>query len=207
MPYSVINDSRKLRIFGCAGVAAAAEPPGQWRGRVAFDLLRQTVLRDFAEAFPQRFLNVTNGVTPRRFLMLSNPGLTRLLDQAIGHEWRTDLTQLDALAAHADDAGFHEAWRAIRRDNKAALALRIGSATGIDVDLDALFDIQVKRIHEYKRQHLNALYIISLYHQLCRNPAGHRAALLHLRRQGRAGIRDGQADDPPDHRHRGSRQP
>ncbi|REE22135.1 starch phosphorylase [Paraburkholderia sp. BL27I4N3] len=135
------------------------------------DLLRQTVLRDFAEIYPQRFLNVTNGVTPRRFLMLSNPGLTRLLDQTIGHEWSTDLTQLDALAAHADDAGFHEVWRAIRRDNKAALAARIASATGIDVDPTALFDIQVKRIHEYKRQHLNALYIISLYHQLCRNPA------------------------------------
>ena len=135
------------------------------------DLLRQTVLRDFAEIYPQRFLNVTNGVTPRRFLMLSNPGLTRLLDQTIGREWSTDLTQLDALAAHADDAGFHEAWRAIRRDNKAALAARIASATGVDVDPKALFDIQVKRIHEYKRQHLNALYIISLYHQLCRDPA------------------------------------
>jgi starch phosphorylase len=135
------------------------------------DLLRQTVLRDFAEVFPQRFLNVTNGVTPRRFLMLNNPGLAQLLDQTIGHEWRTDLAQLDALAAHADDAGFHEAWRAIRRDNKSALAARIASATDIDVDPDALFDIQVKRIHEYKRQHLNALYIISLYHQLCRNPA------------------------------------
>ncbi|MGT2471810.1 glycogen/starch/alpha-glucan phosphorylase [Paraburkholderia terrae] len=135
------------------------------------DLLRQTVLHDFAEIFPQRFLNVTNGVTPRRFLMLSNPGLAGLLDQTIGADWRTDLTQLDKLAGHADDAGFHEAWRVIRRDNKAALAVRIAGATGIDVDPGALFDIQVKRIHEYKRQHLNALYIISLYHRLCRNPA------------------------------------
>ncbi|RKT14003.1 starch phosphorylase [Paraburkholderia sp. RAU2J] len=135
------------------------------------DLLRQTVMHDFAEMYPQRFLNVTNGVTPRRFLMLSNPGLAGLIDQTIGAGWRTDLTQLDKLAAHADDAGFHEAWRAIRRDNKTALAARIACATGIDVDPNALFDIQVKRIHEYKRQHLNALYIISLYHRLCRNPA------------------------------------
>jgi starch phosphorylase len=135
------------------------------------DLLRQTVMHDFAEMYPQHFLNVTNGVTPRRFLMLSNPGLAGLIDQTIGADWRTDLTQLDKLAAHADDAGFQEAWRAIRRDNKAALAARIANATGIDVDPDALFDIQVKRIHEYKRQHLNALYIISLYHRLCRNPA------------------------------------
>lgn len=134
------------------------------------DLLRQTVLRDFAEMYPQRFLNVTNGVTPRRFLMLSNPGLAGLLDRTIGAKWRADLTELDALAAHADDDGFHEAWRAMRFDNKAALAARIADATGIDVDPNALFDVQVKRIHEYKRQHLNALYIISLYRRLCRDP-------------------------------------
>ncbi|WP_321796726.1 glycogen/starch/alpha-glucan phosphorylase [Caballeronia sp. J97] len=134
------------------------------------DLLRQTVLNDFAGMFPERFLNVTNGVTPRRFLMLSNPGLARLLDQTIGDGWRSDLSRLDALAAHADDAALHDAWRAIRRDNKTALAARIRSATGIDVDPGALFDIQVKRIHEYKRQHLNALYIISQYRRLCRNP-------------------------------------
>lgn len=135
------------------------------------DLLRQTVLHDFAEMFPQRFLNVTNGVTPRRFLMLSNPGLAGLLDATIGTGWRTDLAQLDALAAHADDPAFHDAWRAVRRDNKATLAAHIASVTGIHVDASALFDIQVKRIHEYKRQHLNALYIVSLYHRLCRDPS------------------------------------
>ncbi|GJH09638.1 glycogen/starch/alpha-glucan phosphorylase [Caballeronia novacaledonica] len=134
------------------------------------DLLKQTVLRDFADMFPEHFLNVTNGVTPRRFLMLSNPGLARLLDKTIGDGWRSDLARLDALAAHADDAAFQEAWRAIRRDNKTALAARIRTSTGIDVDPAALFDIQVKRIHEYKRQHLNALYIITLYRRLCRHP-------------------------------------
>jgi len=134
------------------------------------DLLKQTVLRDFAEMFPERFLNVTNGVTPRRFLMLSNPRLKRLLDETIGENWSTNLAGLSALAAHADDAGFQKAWRTIRRDNKAALADRILTATNIAVDPDALFDVQVKRIHEYKRQHLNALYIISLYRRLCRNP-------------------------------------
>jgi starch phosphorylase len=134
------------------------------------ELLRQTVMRDFAEMFPERFLNVTNGVTPRRFVMLSNPGLAQLLDKTIGDEWRSDLSHLGALAAHADDPAFHEAWRAIRRDNKAALALRIQKTVGIDVDPDMLFDVQVKRIHEYKRQHLNALYIIALYRRLCRNP-------------------------------------
>ncbi|TDG02314.1 glycogen/starch/alpha-glucan phosphorylase [Paraburkholderia guartelaensis] len=134
------------------------------------DLLKRTVLHDFAEMFPERFLNVTNGVTPRRFLMLSNPGLARLLKQTIGDGWTQDLAGLAALAAHADDPAFHDAWRAIRRENKIALALRIRNTTGTEVDPDALFDIQVKRIHEYKRQHLNALYIISLYSRLCRNP-------------------------------------
>nr|WP_144063504.1 glycogen/starch/alpha-glucan phosphorylase [Caballeronia insecticola] len=134
------------------------------------ELLKQTVLHDFAEMFPERFFNVTNGVTPRRFLMLSNPELARLLDQTIGNGWRRDLAQLDALAAHADDTALHDAWRTIRRGNKTALAARIQNATGIDVDPAALFDIQVKRIHEYKRQHLNALYIISLYRRLLRDP-------------------------------------
>jgi starch phosphorylase len=134
------------------------------------ELLKQTVLRDFAEMYPGHFTNVTNGVTPRRFLMLSNPGLARLLDKTIGDDWTRDLARLDALAAYADDSAFHIEWRAIRRSNKTALAARIRHATGIDVDPDALFDIQVKRIHEYKRQHLNALYIISLYRRLCRNP-------------------------------------
>ncbi|BBP97144.1 alpha-1,4 glucan phosphorylase [Burkholderia sp. SFA1] len=134
------------------------------------DLLKQTVLRDFADMYPQRFTNVTNGVTPRRFLMLSNPGLARLLDKSIGDDWTRDLARLEALAAHADDPAFQEEWRAIRRGNKTALAARIKNVTGIDVDPKALFDIQVKRIHEYKRQHLNALYIIRLYRHLCRNP-------------------------------------
>ncbi|VXB10107.1 glycogen phosphorylase [Burkholderia sp. 8Y] len=134
------------------------------------DLLKQTVMRDFAEMFPERFLNVTNGVTPRRFLMLSNPGLTRLLDATIGEGWATDPSRLHALAALADDSELHASCRAIRRANKAALADRIRNVTGIVVDPDALFDIQVKRIHEYKRQHLNALYIISLYRRLCANP-------------------------------------
>ncbi|MEB5920586.1 glycogen/starch/alpha-glucan phosphorylase [Franconibacter daqui] len=134
------------------------------------DLLKQTILRDFAAMFPSRFLNVTNGVTPRRFIMQSNPGLARLLDDTLGEKWRTDLTRLDALADHADDATLQEAWRAVRRENKAKLAARIGNITGIAVPPEMMFDIQVKRIHEYKRQHLNALHIISLYQRLRRDP-------------------------------------
>ncbi|SAL14171.1 glycogen phosphorylase family protein [Caballeronia peredens] len=166
---SLIDEAgdRKVRMAHLATVGSHAV-----NGVAALhsDLLKETVLRDFAEMFPEHFLNVTNGVTPRRFLMLSNPRLARLLNETIGQGWTTDLAQLDALAAHADDAAFQEAWRAIRRANKAALAERIRQTTGVAVDPNALFDIQVKRIHEYKRQHLNALYMITLYRRLCSNP-------------------------------------
>ncbi|QBR01964.1 glycogen/starch/alpha-glucan phosphorylase [Paraburkholderia pallida] len=132
-------------------------------------LLTQTVLRDFAQMWPERFHNVTNGVTPRRFMLLGNPGLARLLDETVGEGWVTDLTRLRKLEAHLDDPAFLEQWRAVKRANKAVLAERIRHVTNVIVDPDTLFDIQVKRIHEYKRQHLNALYIITLYQRLRRN--------------------------------------
>ncbi|MGA7813635.1 glycogen/starch/alpha-glucan family phosphorylase, partial [Caballeronia sp.] len=132
------------------------------------DLLKQTLLRDFAELWPERFHNVTNGVTPRRFMLLSNPGLARLLDELVGEGWATDLTRLRRLDAYVDDAAFQDKWREVKRSNKKILAERIRSITDIAVDPEALFDVQVKRIHEYKRQHLNALYIITLYQRLRR---------------------------------------
>jgi starch phosphorylase len=133
-------------------------------------LLKQTVLRDFAELWPDRFQNITNGVTPRRFVALSNPGLARLLDDAVGEGWVTDLSRLKTLEACAGDAAFQERWRRVKRANKNALAERIRERTGITVDPGDLFDIQVKRIHEYKRQHLNVLHIITLYQRLRRDP-------------------------------------
>jgi starch phosphorylase len=135
------------------------------------ELLKETVLRDFAELWPERFQNVTNGVTPRRFLLLSNPGLAELLDETIGEGWVSDLSRLCALEEHADDARFHERWRAVKHANKARLAIRIRERTGISVDPRSLFDVQVKRIHEYKRQHLNALHVITLYQRLRENPS------------------------------------
>jgi len=133
-------------------------------------LLKQTVMRDFADLWPERFLNITNGVTPRRFMVLSNPGLTRLLNETVGASWVTDLSKLRALEARVPDAVFQEQWRRVKRLNKEALAYRIRERTGIVVDPAALFDIQVKRIHEYKRQHLNVLHIITLYNRLRQNP-------------------------------------
>jgi glycogen phosphorylase len=133
-------------------------------------LLKETVLRDFAELWPERFCNVTNGVTPRRFLVLSNPVLAGLIDEVVGDGWITDLGKLEVLAAHADDSAFRERWRAAKRANKETLARRIAERCGTTVDPASLFDIHVKRIHEYKRQHLNALHIVALYDRLRRDP-------------------------------------
>jgi starch phosphorylase len=134
------------------------------------ELLKETTLRDFAQLWPERFHNVTNGVTPRRFMVLSNPGLTRLLNETIGEDWVTDLSRLRRLEAHSGDAAFQEQWRRVKHRNKAELAGRIRERTGVTVDPSALFDIQVKRIHEYKRQHLNLLHIVTLYNRLRIDP-------------------------------------
>jgi len=129
-------------------------------------LLQQTVLKDFAELWPERFHNVTNGVTPRRFMMLTNPALANLLSETVGEGWVSNLSLLKGLEARLSDAAFREQWRRVKRLNKEALARRIRERTHISVDPAALFDIQVKRIHEYKRQHLNVLHIIALYNRL-----------------------------------------
>jgi len=134
------------------------------------DLLKASVLKDFYEMWPERFGNVTNGVTPRRFLALSNPGLRSLLNDTIGDGWLTDLSRLRELEAYADDPVFRQRWREIKRANKARLAEYVHATTGIELDQTWMFDIQVKRIHEYKRQHLMALHIITLYNRLKRNP-------------------------------------
>src|SRR6201996_9399527 len=129
-------------------------------------LLKQDVLRDFAELWPEKFSNKTNGVTPRRWLALTNPRLAELICDAIGDGWVKDLAQLIDLERFADDAAFQTDWRAIKRANKLELAGIAHSRTGIAVDPDSMFDVQVKRIHEYKRQHLNILHVIALYHRL-----------------------------------------
>jgi starch phosphorylase len=134
------------------------------------ELLERTVLRDFAGLWPDRFCNVTNGVTPRRFLRLANPTLASLLDETVGAAWITDLAHLEALEPHADDPAFRERWRAVKRLNKERLARHVLERTGISIDPSALFDVQVKRIHEYKRQHLNVLHVIAAYRRLLQNP-------------------------------------
>jgi glycogen phosphorylase len=134
------------------------------------DLLKSSTLKDFYEMWPERFSNKTNGVTPRRFLALSNPGLRGLLDRTIGEGWLTDLGRLRGLEAFVDDADFRREWRDVKVANKTRLAQFVSSSTGIELNPNSLFDIQVKRIHEYKRQHLSVLHIIALYHRLKSNP-------------------------------------
>jgi len=134
------------------------------------ELVKTTILRDFYEMWPQRFSNKTNGVTPRRFVGLSNPGLRALLDETIGEGWMVDLDKLRGLEPYAEDAAFQQRWAVVKRGNKARLSDYIAARTGTRLDPDWMFDVQVKRIHEYKRQHLNVLHIITLYNRLKRNP-------------------------------------
>jgi starch phosphorylase len=134
------------------------------------ELLKASVLKDFYEMWPERFSNKTNGVTPRRFLALANPSLRKLLDDTIGDGWLVDLERLRDLELYVDDAAFRGRWRVVKRTNKVRLADYVRSTTGVELNPDWLFDIQVKRIHEYKRQHLNVLHIVTLYNRLKQNP-------------------------------------
>ncbi|MBI2498057.1 MAG: glycogen/starch/alpha-glucan phosphorylase [Opitutae bacterium] len=134
------------------------------------ELLKKTVLRDFYELWPDKFSNKTNGVTPRRFMVLANPGLARLITSRIGGDWVRHLDRLRGLEAHAADPAFQAEWRRVKHANKVRLAGAIRQVTGIEVDPASLFDVQVKRIHEYKRQHLNLLHVVTLYHRLRQNP-------------------------------------
>ena len=133
-------------------------------------LLKETVLSDFYELWPDKFQNKTNGVTPRRFMMVSNPGLSSLLNETIGNEWETDLSQLRALERYADDPEFQQRWRQIKHERKLRLAATIAKLCDVSVDPASLYDVQAKRIHEYKRQHLNILHIITLYNRIKLNP-------------------------------------
>ena len=133
-------------------------------------LLVETIFKDFASLWPERFTNMTNGVTPRRWLAQANPGLTALLDATLGVEWRLDLDRLRALNQHADDAAFREQFSAVKRANKARLAALIERHCGVVVDPASLFDVQVKRIHEYKRQLLNVLHVVTRYQAILAEP-------------------------------------
>jgi starch phosphorylase len=133
-------------------------------------LLERDVLRDFYELWPEKFSNRTNGVTPRRWMVLANPRLAQFITSAIGPDWVRNLYELRGLEPLIEDAGFRDGWRDIKRANKTALAGIIRERTGVIVNPEAIFDVLVKRIHEYKRQHLSMLHVIGLYHRLKTDP-------------------------------------
>jgi len=140
------------------------------------ELLRTTTLRDLAELFPERFNNKTNGVTPRRWLRLANPALSRVISDAIGDAWITDLGELEKLTPLAGDRSFRDAFLSAKREAKARLAGWLSSTAGCTLDPDAVIDCQVKRIHEYKRQLLNALRVVVLYNRVREDPRSDVAA-------------------------------
>jgi len=134
------------------------------------ELLVHTIFADFADLWPERFTNMTNGVTPRRWLAQANPGLAGLLDETLGNQWRLDLDQLRRLDGLRSDPAFQQKFMTVKRANKVRLAAYIKQTTGIQVSPDSLFDVQVKRIHEYKRQLLNVLHVVTRYQAILANP-------------------------------------
>ena len=130
------------------------------------DLLRATLFADFARIYPEKFINVTNGITPRRWLNQCNRGLTDLIEATIGGSFQKNLDKLARLAPYADDANFRKAFRAVKLANKQRLASRIEQLTGVKLNPESMFDVQIKRIHEYKRQLLNLMHVITLYNRI-----------------------------------------
>lgn len=136
------------------------------------ELLRKSVLADFHDLWPGRFSNKTNGVTPRRFLAVANPGLSKLITSRIGEGWVKDLSLLKGLERFAGDSKFRAEFRAVKLENKRRLAWKLRERAGVEVDPASMFDVQVKRIHEYKRQHLNVLHVVTLYRRLREGKGG-----------------------------------
>ena len=168
---SIVEETGERRVR-MAHLAAVGSHAINGVAALHTELLKRTVLRDMYQHAPDKFVNVTNGVTPRRWIALGNPQLTALITRQIGDRWIGDLEgEIDRIEPLAGDTSFMDEWRAVKAANKRVLAMLIKDRTGIVVDPDSLFDVQVKRIHEYKRQHLNVLYLITLYNRLTRGEA------------------------------------
>ena len=162
------GDEKKVRMANLACVGSHAI-----NGVAALhtELLQKDTLKAFASLWPEKFFNKTNGVTPRRWILMSNPKLAELVTEKIGEGWLKDLDQMRGIEKYIDDAEFCKRWQEIKRENKADLAAYIKKTRNIDVDVNSIFDVQVKRIHEYKRQHLAVLGIINLYNRIKQDPS------------------------------------
>ncbi len=166
---SLIDDSGEKQVrmahLACVG-SRAVNGVAELHTR----LLKESVMRDFHDLTPEKFSNKTNGVTPRRWMLLSNPGLANLISRSIGEDWIRHLDDLRQLEAFVEKPDFREHWWHIKIENKKVLANYIRRRNGFEVNPESLFDVQVKRLHEYKRQHLNVLHLIHLYNQIKRDP-------------------------------------
>ncbi|MDD2914805.1 MAG: glycogen/starch/alpha-glucan phosphorylase [Gallionella sp.] len=167
---SLIDESngRRVRMANLACVGSFAI---NGVARLHSDLLKSTVLSDFHDLWPEKFSNKTNGVTPRRNIALSNRPLAALIDEVVGGDWLRNLDELRKLEPYAEDQAFRERWREVKLIAKRRLANYVERVAGVSIDPHSLFDMQVKRIHEYKRQHLNVLHIITLYNRLKHDPS------------------------------------
>jgi starch phosphorylase len=166
---SIIGESHGRRVR-MSHLAVVGSHKVNGVAKLHSDLMQKTIFSGFAQMFPDRFTNVTNGITVRRWLKQSNVRLSRLLTERLGSAWENDLEELERLRWAADDPSFRAQFRDIKRANKIALAEEVDRRTGIDVSVDSLFDVQVKRIHEYKRQLLNILYVITRYNRIKARP-------------------------------------
>ena len=167
---SIIEEGSE-RMVRMAHLATVASVHVNGVAALHSQLLRETVLHEFAEMYPERFTNVTNGVTPRRFIKLANPRLSDLLTETVGDGWLTDLDKLSGLEAVADDPAFQEQWRAVKLANKVELATLLEARTGRVYPTDPMYDIMIKRLHEYKRQMLKLLHVATMYRRLRLDPA------------------------------------
>jgi starch phosphorylase len=161
------GSERKIRM---ANLAIVGSHSTNGVAAIHSQLLRTMTVKDLAELYPQRFSNKTNGVTPRRWLLMSNPALSRTITEAVGDGWVTDLSQLNKLKPLAGDQGLQQAFRKAKREVKVQFIDWLKQISGQAIDADSIFDCQIKRIHEYKRQLLNALRIVVLYDRLRKNP-------------------------------------
>jgi starch phosphorylase len=161
------GNGRQVRM---ANLAVVASHTVNGVAKLHSRLMTETIFQDFAQLHPDRFTNVTNGIAVRRWLKQSNPGLSALITRHLGHAWENDLEELDRIRGLADDAEFRREFRAIKLENKRHLDAEVQRRVGLDLDVHSLFDVQVKRIHEYKRQLLNLLYVVTRYHRLQANP-------------------------------------
>ena len=166
---SIINESGE-RYVRMAHLACVGSHAINGVAALHTELLKEDVLADFYTLWPEKFSNKTNGVTPRRWVALSNPRLTRLISKQIGENWIKELSELKQLEPYAEESSFRSDWRFIKRSIKEDFSAYLRRTTGYVIDPQSLFEVQVKRIHEYKRQHLSVLHIIALYHRLKANP-------------------------------------